>query len=270
MFAFKRSVPLAVAGVAVAAALAAGPALAAQQSPARPAALTQRSALSKRSALIQPSAAQDSAAARDSAAAKDGVAAKDSAAAKGDWTISRGGRVVAVALGAVVRDTTADKTALCYQSTMRLSLKSGKKLAGSDAGSLTSAGFGQCTLPHGIPLKVTLAGFPWHVNLQSYNAAKGITTGTLTGMHLGITTAVHVLGFTFTCSALADGTGADTHTGSLAADYSNRTGVLTAKATGGNLRLYDVKNCNGLIKDGDKITLGASYTVSPAQKITGP
>jgi hypothetical protein len=241
MSAFKRSVPLAVAGVAVAAVLAAGPALAAQQAPARAAALTQHSA-----------------------------SAKNSAAAKGDWTISRGGKAVAVAVDAVVRDTTTDKTALCYLSTMRLSLKSGKKLAGRDAGSLTSAGFGQCTLPHGLPLKVTLAGFPWHVNLQSYNAAKGITTGTLTGMHLGIRTAVSVGGITFTCSALADGTGADTHTGSLAADYSNRTGVLTAEAAGGNLRLYDVKNCKGLIKDGDKITLSASYKVSPAQKITRP
>ena len=94
---------------------------------------------------------------------------------------------------------------------------------------MTSAGFGQCTLPDGLPLKVTLAGFPWHVNLQSYDAASGITTGTLTGVHLGISTARRVGSVSLTCSALADGTGADAHDGSLAATYSSKTGVLTAE-----------------------------------------
>jgi invasion protein IalB len=237
MSAFKRSVPLALAGaaVAVAAGLAAGPAQATQQAPAGPGALDQHSV----------------------------------PAASG-WTVSHGGRAVAVAVNAVVRDTTAGQTAPCHLSTVQLSLKSGKKLAGSDAGSVTSAGFGECTLPKGIPLKVTLAGFPWHVNLKSYNAAKGLTTGTLTGLHVGISIAVKIDGLTFSCSALADGSGADAHTGALAATYSNKTGVLTAEAAGGHLRLYDVKNCNGLIKDGDNITLSASYKVSPTQKITGP
>ena len=166
----------------------------------------------------------------------------------------------------MVRDTTAGQTAPCYRSTVQLRLKAGKKLAGSDVGSVTSAGFGECSLPGGTPLKVTLAGFPWHVNLRSYHAAKGITTGTLTGLHIGI--SISFLGFK--CSALADGTGADAHTGSLAATYSNKTGVLTAAAAGGNLRLYDVKNCDGLIKNDDRIALSASYKVSPTQKITGP
>jgi hypothetical protein len=107
------------------------------------------------------------------------------------------------------------------------------------------------------------------VNLKSYNAAQGLTTGTLTGLHAGISIAVKIDRLTISCAALADGSGADAHTGSLAATYSN-TGVLTAEAAGGNLRLYDVKNCNGLIKDGDNIALSASYKVSPTQKITGP
>ena len=243
MSAFKRSVPLALAGaaVAVAAGLAAGPAQAAPQAPSGP------------GSLAQPA-----------------VPARPSAPAAAGWTVSRGGKAVAVAVNAVVRDTTAGQTAPCHLSTVQLRLKSGKKLAGGDVGSVTSAGFGECTLPKGIPLKVTLAGFPWHVNLQSYNAAKGITTGTLTGLHVGISIAVHVDGLTFSCSALADGTGTDAHTGSLAAEYSNRTGVLTAEASGGNLRLYDVKNCNNLIKNGDRIALSASYKVSPTQKISRP
>ena len=114
MSAFKRSVPLALAGAAVAAGRPGrGEALAGQQAPPRPAALTQHSALTSADRAAQDSAASAEAVPRGSRA-------------KGGWTISRGGTVVAVAVAAVVKDTTAGKTAPCYLSTMRLSLKSGR------------------------------------------------------------------------------------------------------------------------------------------------
>jgi hypothetical protein len=232
MSSFKRSVPVALAGAgaAVAALLAAGPA----------------------SALpVTPAAGQAPA-----AAAAPATAAKP-------WTISKGGLAVAVAQTITVNDTTVKLSISCYLSTMKLDLKSGKKLPGSDAGTMSAAVFGECTLPKGLPLKVAVAGLPWHVNLRSYDAADGVTSGTLTGMHVGL--SVPEIG----CTALGDGTAADAHDGSLAATYSNKTGTLKTLATGGALRLYDVSShCYGLIKDGDSLSLSGSYKVAPGQKIT--
>jgi len=229
MSSFKRSVPLALAGAA--AAVAASTMLAAGPASARP---------------VAPGAAQVPAAA---ATAKP-------------WTISKGGRSVAVAPAVTIRDTTARQRIDCSRSTMKLDLKSGKKLAGAGAGTLTGASFSECTLPLGLPLEVRVAGLPGHVNLKSYDAATGVTSGSLTGLHVGL--SVPAIG----CSAIGDGTAANARDGSLAATYSDKTGVLKALATGGKLRLYDVKHCAGLIKDGDSLSLSAAYKVSPAPKIT--
>jgi hypothetical protein len=54
------------------------------------------------------------------------------------------------------------------------------------------------------------------------------------------------------------------------ATYTNKTAKLTTLKTGGKLHLFDIHSCLGLISNGDTVTISASYTVSPAQKITGP
>ena len=185
------------------------------------------------------------------------------AAGKPVWTVSPGGVVTAASTGITIRDTTAGQTVPCYLSTMTIRLEGGKKIS-PNGSTVTSAAFGQCTLPKGLPVVVKLAAFPWDVKLDSYDAATEVTTGTLSGMHLGL--SVPLIG----CSAVADGPdGQDAHTGAVSATYSNKTHVL--KATGyGNLRLYDVEGCQGLIANGDSITLTASYAVAPHQKITSP
>lgn len=52
--------------------------------------------------------------------------------------------------------------------------------------------------------------------------------------------------------------------------YTNKTGQLAILKTGGRLHLFSVKNCAGVVKNGDSIALIASYAVSPKQKITSP
>jgi hypothetical protein len=179
------------------------------------------------------------------------------------WHITRGHSTVAFAHNITVEDTTAGRSIPCRSSTLKIRLKSGRRLSGANAGKLTSASFGGCTTLQGYSIRVSLGYLPWHLNLASYNAAKGVTTGTLTGLHLAI--RVPFLG----CTAVADGTSAKAHDGVLAATYSNKTHRLTALQTGGSLRVYDVRNCYGVINNGDSITLSASYAVKPSLKITG-
>ena len=44
---------------------------------------------------------------------------------------------------------------------------------------------------------------------------------------------------------------------------------LTTLKSGGRLRLDNVRNCDGLVNDGDSIAIGATFSISPKQKITG-
>jgi hypothetical protein len=238
MSAFKRFVPAALATAAAAAAVAAALAAAgtASASPQAPA--------------VQ--AVQAAPAARQAPAAFHG------------WTITGGGNITAVASSASVRDITAGRTVSCYLSSMTIHAKSGRLTSGASAALVNKASFGPCLTRHVMPVKVSLGAFPWHVNLSSYNASTGVTTGTLTGLHIAI--SVPLLG----CTAVADGTGPDAHNGLLAASYRNKTGVLAARGAGsGNrLRVYRASHCDDLIKNGDVVVLSANYSVHPRQKIT--
>jgi hypothetical protein len=180
------------------------------------------------------------------------------------WTITGGGNITAVASSASVRDITAGRTVSCYLSSMTIHAKSGRLTSGASAALVNKASFGPCLTRHLLPVRVSLGAFPWRVNLSSYNASTGVTTGTLTGLHIAI--AVPLLG----CTAVADGTGPDAHNGLLAASYRNKTGVLSAlgAGSGNRLRVYRASHCDGLIKNGDSVTLSANYLVHPGQQIT--
>jgi hypothetical protein len=178
------------------------------------------------------------------------------------WHITRG-HAVALAHDVTIEDTTASLSIPCRSATLRLRLKSGRRQSGADAGKVTSGKFVDCTTINGNSIKVSFGDLPWHLNLASYNAAEHVTTGILAGLHLAI--QVPLLG----CTAVADGSSATAYDGVLAATYSNKTHRLTALQTGGNLRVYDVRNCHGVINNGDSLTLSASYAVTPSLKITG-
>jgi hypothetical protein len=67
-----------------------------------------------------------------------------------------------------------------------------------------------------------------------------------------------------------DGTGPTSNYGMVKAKYSNSTGKLTTLTTGGNLHVYNVNGCAGLINTGDATTFSGSYATSPKQTITSP
>ena len=95
-----------------------------------------------------------------------------------------------------------------------------------------------------------------------FNSTSGVTTGTLTGIHAALTGPG--------CSAVVDGTGATADNGMVSATYPNSTGALKVLTTGGNLHIYNVSGCAGLIRSGDATTFSGTYAVSPKQTITSP
>ena len=55
----------------------------------------------------------------------------------------------------------------------------------------------------------------------------------------------------------------------MTAKYSNGTGKLSTTGAG-NLHIYNVSGCSGLINSGDGSSFKGSYAVSPKQNITSP
>jgi hypothetical protein len=191
------------------------------------------------------------------------VLAASPASAATTWTITPGGAVTATTKSFTLEDTTTGTSLPCGTSVLKATLKSGKGLSGTGAGTLTSATFTGCNIA-GFSITVNAAHLPWHLNLMSYNSATGVTTATLTGIHINL--SVPAIG----CTAVADGTGATANNGTLRVTYTNKTGKLAALKTGGNLHIYNVKNCAGVISNGNSAALIATYSVSPVQKITSP
>jgi hypothetical protein len=192
-----------------------------------------------------------------------GLTAAPALAAAPTWTISPGGAVTAKAKSATVSDTTSGNSLTCKSSSMKGKLKAGKKLSGTAAGSMSAFTISGCTA-EGESVTVTPSHLPWKLNLVSYSKTKGVTTATLTGIHIKLSVAA--LG----CSAVVDGTKSTADNGMIKVTYTNKTGVLKTLTTGGNLHLYKVTSgCLGVINTGDKAAISASYTVSKKQKITG-
>jgi len=100
---------------------------------------------------------------------------------------------------------------------------------------------------------------PFSLNALSYKG--GVTGGTITGMDATLSGP--------SCSATVDGTAADGLDGQVAFSYSNTSGRMQDLTSGGNLALYNVNGCLGLIKSGDPVTVSGSYTISPRMTITG-
>jgi hypothetical protein len=185
-----------------------------------------------------------------------------SAATKPAWTITRGGAVTATAKSLTIIDIRQKESLPCGASAVKGKLKSGTFLSGTNAGTVTAASVAGCALD-GIGITIKAGSLPWHLNLVSYNAAKGVTTATLTGIH--ITMAVAAFG----CKAVLDGTGAAADNGILELTYSNKTGALSTHTIGSRLRLFGVTSgCMGIVKTGDAIALSANFVLTPKQKIT--
>jgi hypothetical protein len=137
-------------------------------------------------------------------------------------------------------------------------------LPGTGIGSITTVGFTSCLLPPlGPRFTLRARDLPWHLNVLSYNDATGVVTGSLSHLQIRFSSFV-------SCTAVIDGTSGTASDGTVKFSYSDRTGVLQVRATGGNLHFYNVQGCAGLTNTGDSASISATFTVSPKQAITNP
>jgi hypothetical protein len=134
-------------------------------------------------------------------------------------------------------------------------------VSGANLGSITKLSFSNCTGPLGLTFTVTNSGFPWTLSGTSYNAGTGTTTGFINHIKSKLTGP--------SCSANVGGTTA-TAFGKVKVTYKNSTGKLSVLAAGGNLHVWAVSGCAGLINTGDATQFTGVYTVTPKQKITSP
>jgi hypothetical protein len=176
------------------------------------------------------------------------------------WTVKPGGAVTAKSGTTTLTDKNTNNKLTCTSSKAGAKLKSGKGLSGTGIGSINTISFSGCTGPLGLSFTVTPGHLPWKLNAVSYSS--GVTHGTITGIHATLKGSG--------CSAVVDGTGASANNGKVSATYTNGTHKLKILTTGGNLHIYKVSGCLGLINSGDAATFSATYTVSPGQTITSP
>jgi len=184
------------------------------------------------------------------------------------WTITPGGAVTARSGHAPITDTKFGGLMTCWSLTASGTLKSGRGVAGSGAGSISAFGFHTCTNPLADAVKsarrlvfeMTATGLPWHLNLSSDGS--GVVTGTISHMQIQMAGTQ--------CTAVIDGTGAGARDGHVRFRYSDATGRLTVLTNRSGLHFFDVRGCFGLIHDGDPATISATFVVSPEQAITSP
>ena len=175
------------------------------------------------------------------------------------FSISPGGAITAKAGKTTLTDTKTHTVLTCASSSSSGTLKKGHGISGAGLGTISKLSFSTCTGPLSLTFTVTNSGFPWKLNGTSF--ASGVTTGTITGIKS------HLSGPG--CSANVAGATATT-TGKVKVTYTNSSGALKVLATGGNLHVFNVQGCAGLINSGDPTQFVGTYTVSPKQTITSP
>lgn len=107
------------------------------------------------------------------------------ASAPRTWAITDGGAVTATTKSFTLEDLTERGSLTCKSAVVKAKPKSGKHLAGANAGTVTSADVTGWAF-ESLPVAIKGGHLPWYLNLVSYSFAKGVTTGTLTGRHLSV------------------------------------------------------------------------------------
>jgi hypothetical protein len=174
------------------------------------------------------------------------------------WTVKPGGAITAKAGTTTLTDKSTGSKLTCASSSGKGTVKKGSGLSGTGIGSITALSFSTCKGPLNLTFTVHTTHFPWHLNAKSF--AGGVTTGTITGIHATLSGP--------SCSATVDGTGAGANNGSVTAKPA--TARASHAGTKGNLHVYNVSGCAGLIKNNDTTSFVGSYAVSPKQTITSP
>lgn len=194
-----------------------------------------------------------------------GTSAAPALAVTATWTVKPGGAITGTAgkTTLVAHGPQGPIPLVCTSSATKATLKKGRHLAGAGIGNITSVTFKNCGFS-GLTFTVKTSAStktPWKLNAVKYNAKTGVTTGTITGIKATLSGP--------TCSATVDGTKA-TNPGTVTVTYSNKTHKLTVLATGGNLHVWHVSGCLGLIKNGNLSTFTGTYTIKPTTTITSP
>lgn len=168
------------------------------------------------------------------------------------------GTVVADAGSSILRihDAGGDATATCGSSQDSGSVPNVTGSDGTPIGTITSADFHNCVLAGLFSLSVTTDGLPWNIDVVSQSG--DVVSGEIIGIGANISGAG--------CTARIAGPG-DTGDGSVPFTYDNGTGQMTV-GPGGNLTVFDVSGCFGLIADGDPAELLATYDITPPVQIT--
>lgn len=192
-------------------------------------------------------------------AAVIGASAGVALAVAATFSVSPGGAITAKAGTTTLTDTNTGSVLTCASSTSSATLKSGHGISGAGLGSITKLSFSKCTGPLGLTFTVSNSGFPWKLNATSYK--NGVTKGTITGIKSKLSGP--------SCTANVGGATAGS-AGTVAITYTNSTGKLAVLAAGGNLHVFNVNGCAGLINSGDATQFVGSYAVTPKQKITSP
>ena len=119
-------------------------------------------------------------------------------------------------------------------------------------GHITSISFTGCTGPGGT-ITLTAKGLNWPVSAKP----TARTIGETSGGH-GVAIDVSTTG----CSAEVDGTGANTETGVAHFTFRRVSSALGVVVAGGNLHIYAVNGCFGLVSDGDPVSFTVRYHLS--------
>jgi hypothetical protein len=121
-------------------------------------------------------------------------------------------------------------------------------------GHITSISFTGCAGPAGVgTITLTPKGLDWPVSALSTGRAIGETSG-------GHGVAVDVSAPA--CAAEVDGTGANTETGVAHFTFRRVSSALGVAVAGGNLHIYAVNGCLGLVSDGDPVSFTVRYHLS--------
>jgi len=172
------------------------------------------------------------------------------------WTIDPGGPFTAAAGETVLTVQESGVELVCESASAAGTLKSGSGQE-NPIGQLPDDGvlFNNCTGPLGLTFEVNHEGV-WDLNGATYDAATGVTTGTLDNI-----------------SAIITGPGCDaTVSGSVNITFTNSTDVLRVLPDPTLLieRVDATNNCLGLIEQGQHSTFNGTFTVSPGQDISSP
>jgi len=178
------------------------------------------------------------------------------------WTVRPGGPVSMKSGKLILTDTATGAALTCPPTVLSGTLKSGSGLPGTGIGSITAVHSLFCPTPQGISFTLRARDLPWHMNVLSYNATTGVVTGSLSHLQIGVSGTA--------CTAVIDGTSGTASDGTVKFRYTSSTGGLQTRTTGGNLHLYRVRGCAGLLRTGDPATIRVTLTMSPRQAITSP